>query len=167
MESPWIAAITVLALFLALLLMLAGRSVRQRRGLGGGQTVSLDRVPLTSRRYGLTGRPDRLIRLGNQVVPEEWKSARTLQPWHKVQLGVYFLLIEDALGTVPPYGYLVAGDGTRYRIENDDALRGQVLDLAGKIRAARRMVKQPIPVRPVPWQCRTCGVREHCGQARI
>jgi hypothetical protein len=32
--------------------------MRQRRGLGGGKTVSLDRVTLTSRRLGLTSRPD-------------------------------------------------------------------------------------------------------------
>src|SRR4051812_49069312 len=61
-DTPLIAAITVLGLLLGLLLMLAGRRLRRRRGLGEGRTVSLDRVTLTSRRLGLTGRPDRLIR---------------------------------------------------------------------------------------------------------
>jgi CRISPR-associated exonuclease Cas4 len=64
-----------LALLLGLLLMLLGGGMRRRRGLGGGKTVSLDRVTLTSRRLGLTGRPDRLIRDGGMVVPEEWNSA--------------------------------------------------------------------------------------------
>ena len=54
----------VLALLLGLWLMLAGQGMRQRRGLGGGKTVSLDRVTLTSHRLGLTGRPDRLIKGG-------------------------------------------------------------------------------------------------------
>jgi len=52
----------MLALLLGLLLMLLGRGMRHRRGLGGGKTVSLERVTLTSRRLGLTGRPDRLIK---------------------------------------------------------------------------------------------------------
>jgi len=70
----------VLALWLGLWLMLAGRGMRQRRGLGGGKTVSLDRVTLTSHRLGLTGRPDRLIKAGGTITVEEWKSARRVRP---------------------------------------------------------------------------------------
>jgi len=70
--TAWVAAGAVLALLLGLVLALLGRRMRQRRGLGGGKTVSLDRVTLTSRRLGLTGRPDRLIRQGGMVVIEEW-----------------------------------------------------------------------------------------------
>jgi hypothetical protein len=43
-----IAAGVGLALLLGLVLMLAGLGLRQRRGLGGGRTVSLDRMTLTS-----------------------------------------------------------------------------------------------------------------------
>jgi len=80
---PWIGALAVLALLIGLLLILAGRGMRHRRGLGGGRTVSLDRVTLTSRRYGLTGRPDRLIRTRGTVIVEEWKSATTIRAWHR------------------------------------------------------------------------------------
>jgi CRISPR-associated exonuclease Cas4 len=162
---PSVAAVAVLALLLGLVLVRAGRGLRRRRGLGEGRTLSLDRVTLTSRRSGLTGRPDRLIRQGGTVIPEEWKSSRSLRPWHRAQMGVYFLLIEDRLGVRPPHGFLVCGDGTRHRIENDASLRAWVLDLAGQIRAARQEVDQPIPVHPVPGQCRPCGMRGHCGQA--
>ena len=147
--------------------MWAGRGMRLRRGLGSGKTISLDRVTLTSRRLGLTGRPDRLIRKGGIIWPEEWKSSKHLRPWHRVQLGTYFLLIEDQLGMRPPHGFIVCGDGARHRIENSEELRATVLDLAERIRAARADVKQPIPVNPVPGQCRPCGVRGHCGQARV
>jgi CRISPR-associated exonuclease Cas4 len=92
-----IAVAAVLALLLGIWLMLAGRGIRQRRGLGGGKTVSLDRVTLTSHRLGLTGRPDRLIREGGMVIPEEWKSSLKVWPNHRAQMGVYFLLIEDEL----------------------------------------------------------------------
>jgi CRISPR-associated exonuclease Cas4 len=74
LPAGWIALGAVLGLLLGLWLMLAGRGMRQRRGLGGGKTVSLDRVTLTSRRLGLTGRPDRLIKTEGTVIVEEWSS---------------------------------------------------------------------------------------------
>jgi len=40
-------------------------------GKGAGQTVALDYVTLSSRRYGLIGRPYRLTRNGSAVIPEE------------------------------------------------------------------------------------------------
>jgi CRISPR-associated exonuclease Cas4 len=163
--AGWIAVAAVLALLLGLWLMLAGRGMRRRRGLSGGKTVSLDRVTLTSRRLGLTGRPDRLIKADGSIIVEEWKSARTLRPWHRAQMGVYFLLVEEELRIRPSHGFVVLGDGTRHRIDNTDALRAWVLGLAGQIRAARAAVDQPIPVDPVPGQCRPCGMRGHCGQA--
>jgi hypothetical protein len=44
------AVAAVLALVLGLLLVLGGRGMRRRRGLGVGRTVALDNVTLTSRR---------------------------------------------------------------------------------------------------------------------
>jgi CRISPR-associated exonuclease Cas4 len=164
--AGWIMAGAVLALLLGLLLMLLGRGIRRRRGLGGGKTVSLDRVTLTSQRLGLTGRPDRLIKADGTVIIEEWKSARMLRPWHRAQMGCYFVLVEEQLRIRPTHGFIVCGDGTRHRVENDAELRAWVLDLAGQIRAARAAVMQPIRVNPVPGQCRPCGMRDHCGQAR-
>jgi hypothetical protein len=79
----WIAAGAVLALLLGLWLMLAGRDMRLRRGLGGGKTVSLDRVTLTSHRLGLTGRPDRLTKADGSVIIEEWKSSSQCTSFHR------------------------------------------------------------------------------------
>jgi hypothetical protein len=39
--------------------LLGGRGLRRIAGFGEGRTVSIDRVTLTSKRPGLTGRPDR------------------------------------------------------------------------------------------------------------
>jgi CRISPR-associated exonuclease Cas4 len=165
--AEWMAIALALALVLGLLLVLAGRSLRRSRGLGGGKTVSLDRLTLTSYRLGLTGRPDRLIKTGGTIVVEEWKSARVLRPWHRAQMGVYFLLVEEELRTRPPYGVVVCGDGTRHRIENTEKLRAWVLDLAAQIRAARADVRRLIVVHPRPGQCPPCGMRAHCSQARL
>jgi CRISPR-associated exonuclease Cas4 len=167
LPAGWVALAAALSLLLGLWLVLAGRGIRRRRGLGTGKTVSLDRVTLTSRRLGLTGRPDRLIKGGGIIVIEEWKSARTLRPWHRAQMGVYFLLVEEELRIRPSHGFIVCGDGTRHRIDNSEEMRAWVLGMAGQIRAARAIADQPIPVKPVLGQCRQCGMRGHCGQATI
>ena len=166
MATPWIT-VAVVGLLLGLVLMVLGQGMRQRRGLGGGKTVSLDRVALTSRRLGLTGRPDRLIKTGVTIIPEEWKSSRQVWPSHRAQLGCYFLLIEEELRIRPTHGFIVLGDGMRHRIENTEELRAWILELAGQIRAARADVAQPIPVDPRPGQCRPCGMARQCGRARL
>jgi CRISPR-associated exonuclease Cas4 len=48
-----------------------GPGMRQRRGLGSGKPESLDRVTLTSRRLGLTFRPDRLIKSDCTIIVVE------------------------------------------------------------------------------------------------
>jgi CRISPR-associated exonuclease Cas4 len=159
----WIAVAAVLGL----LLMLAGRGMRQRRGLGGGKTVSLDKVTLSSHRLGLTGRPDRLIKTDGTIMPEEWKSSRRVWPSHQAQLGVYFLLIEEQLRIRPTHGFIVLGDDSRHKVENSAELRTWVLEVAEQIQVARNAVTVPIPVKPTPGQCRSCGMRGNCGQARI
>ena len=166
LPSAGIAVAAFLALLLGLVLVLVGGSMRRRRGLGSGRTVSLDRVTLTSRRLGLTGRPDRLIRSGCTLVIEEWKSARHVRDTHRAQMGVYFLLAEDCYGIRPSHGFLVTGDGARRRIDNTPELRAWVLGVAGQIRAARVVVNRPMAVDPSPGQCRSCGQVANCGQAR-
>ena len=166
LPAGWIALAAALALLLGLWLMRAGRGMRLRRGLGGGRTVALDNVILTSRRLGLTGKPDRLVKGGGTVIPEEWKSALKVWPSHLVQIGTYFVLIEDRFKVRPPHGFIVTGDGVRHRIENTPELRAWVLDVGGQIRRARAAVAVPIPVDPRPGQCRKCGQRGNCGQAR-
>jgi CRISPR-associated exonuclease Cas4 len=165
---PWLVGLAAaLVLVVGLLLAGLGRGMRRRRGLGMGQTVSLDKVTLTSRRLGLTGRPDRLIKTGGTIIPEEWKSSRSVRDSHRAQMGVYFLLIEEQLRVMAPHGFIVCGDGTRHRIENDDRLRAWVLELVEGIRAARAAITQPIAVNPSPGQCRGCGQRRNCGQAKL
>jgi CRISPR-associated exonuclease Cas4 len=81
-------------------------------------------------------------------------------------MGVYFLLIEEELGVRPPHGFIVCGDGTRHRIENDAELRAWVLELAGELRNARAAVAVPMAVDATPGQCRACGMWGSCGQAK-
>lgn len=70
--------------------------------------------------------------------------------------------LEERHGVRPPYGYVVLGTGQRHRVENDAKLRAWVLDLAGQIREARMQLNRPLPVRPKPNLCRSCGQKQNC-----
>jgi CRISPR-associated exonuclease Cas4 len=54
----------VIAVVFGLALILSGRRTRHRRGLGQGRTLDLDSRALYSARFGLSGRPDRIIEGG-------------------------------------------------------------------------------------------------------
>lgn len=149
---------------LGLLLVVLSKRGRAVRGLGSGRTVALDNVTLFSERLRLVGRPDRIAREGGHLIPEEWKSARRVSHGHRLQLGAYFLLIEEEYGERPPFVVVVLGDGSRVQVENTEALRCEVLSIAEKIREHRVRLGAEIPVRQPAWRCRMCGQRENCGQ---
>jgi CRISPR-associated exonuclease Cas4 len=155
------ALIALVALIIGFLLILWGRGVRHRRGLGQGRTTSLDDRTLYSVRYGLAGRPDRII---DGVIPEEWKSGNRVYDSHRAQLGCYLILIEEETGIRPTHGFISLGSGQRVRVENTPELREWVLEIAERIRAARRELDREIPVRQPAAKCRKCGMREGCGQ---
>jgi len=163
MTTELLAAAGVLALLGLLLVVLYGRA-RRGRGLSDGRTESLDNLTLYSERLKLTGRPDRIVRAGEWLIPEEWKSAKRVSDGHRLQLGTYFLLIEETYGVRPPYGVVVLHDGTRAEVKNTEALRAKVLAVAERIREHRRQSEREIPVRQPAAKCRVCGQLENCGQ---
>ena len=158
--------IALLLSFIGLVLAILALRARRARGLGGGKTVALDNFTLFSKRLRLVGRPDRLIKQGNLVIPDEWKSSKRVSEGHRLQLGTYFLLIEEEFGVRPPHGFIVLGDGTREKVKNTDALRSEVLAVAEKIREHRRKLEEEIPVSQSLAKCRACGQRSICRQSR-
>jgi CRISPR-associated exonuclease Cas4 len=76
----WVGILAVAAVFVGLALVLSGKGMRQRRGLTDAKTLDLDGRNLYSARYGLAGRPDRIVE-GN--IPEEWKSGRRVYDSHR------------------------------------------------------------------------------------
>lgn len=84
----------------ALLFLIIG-VYRLARGwqLRGIEVLSRDQTRLASTRLGLSGRPDRLIRLKNGVViPQEMKSSKRLYDSHRIQIAAYLILVEEAYG---------------------------------------------------------------------
>ena len=159
-HGVWALALVFGCLGLSLLVL--SLCARSARGLGFGETAALDDVTLFSKRYRLTGRPDRIVKHGKFFIPEEWKSSKKVEPWHLVQLGVYFILIEDHYGVRPPHGFIVLQGGRRERVKNTQELRERVLAVAAEIRERRGRLEEEIQVSPARWQCRVCGQRNLC-----
>ena len=109
---------------------------------------TLDDRVLFSERLGLVGRPDRIERDGEFLIPEEWKPwAKRVYPPHRLQLAVYFLLVEEGFGVRPPHGWVVIRDGERVKVQNTEQLRAEALAIAEEIREHRRAIREEVPVR--------------------
>ncbi|MDT7602026.1 MAG: CRISPR-associated exonuclease Cas4 [Acidobacteriota bacterium] len=123
---------------------------------------------LVSRRYGLTGRPDYLVRTREGIVPVEAKSTRRPAsglPYdsHLMQLAAYCLLVEDALGERVPYGVMRYSDG-EVRVEYTPELRETLLELIEEIKEARD-AQEVHRSHDERQRCARCGYRDVCDES--
>jgi CRISPR-associated exonuclease Cas4 len=142
----------LLAIFmvLALVCLALSRYLRRMSGLPGGDVTYSD-LPekagetLISRKYGLRGKPDYLIKTqGDGLVPVEVKSSpapRNGQPYqsHLMQLAVYFILIEDVLKCQPRYGLIRYRDRT-IQISNSAQLREELFEIVEQMRYSHSLL---------------------------
>jgi CRISPR-associated exonuclease Cas4 len=124
--------------------------------------------PLVSRRHGLTGRPDYVVRTREGLVPVEAKSARRPAggvPYdsHLMQLAAYCLLCEDALGARVPYGVVRYADG-EVRVDYTTELRDALLALLSEMREARE-AEEVHRSHSEPRRCARCSYREACDES--
>jgi CRISPR-associated exonuclease Cas4 len=153
-----------------------GERQRAQAGLPAGEVVYSDtgaweavEKPLISRRYGLIGKPDYLVRVTAEgapvLVPVEVKSRTrpTQTPeGHILQLATYCLLVEDLHKLRPPYGLLHYANAT-LQIPYTAELRQAVLDTAAAIRTARTAADLHRDHNDSA-RCRACGYRHACGE---
>ena len=166
----FLAALLLVAV--ALWLLLTSRRQRSAAGLPPGRIVYADtgawegcERPLYSPRFGLSGKPDYLVRERGTVVPIEVKPKREAgQPYlgDVLQLAAYCLLAEEEYGKRPAYGYLKYRQAL-WRIDNTPALRQQLL---AELEAVRRHSASDdvAPSHSEPQRCLACGHRAHCGR---
>ena len=172
----WLLLIAIAILLIGILLWRFGFRAQQATGLPTGEVVYTDTgaweqvpEPLLSRRYGLVGKPDYLVRVrtGQQtsLVPVEVKSRRrppVTPDSHILQLATYCLLVEDVHKVRPAYGLLHYADAT-LQIPYTDELRRAVLEIAGAIRQARSAPDLHRDHND-PARCRGCGYAHGCGE---
>jgi CRISPR-associated exonuclease Cas4 len=167
----------LLALIAAALAWLFGWKLFLRSGLPSRKILYADvgstfpqSAPLISRRYGLTGKPDYLVRAKKGLVPVEVKSGRSPnsgRPYesHMFQLAGYCLLVEDLYRAPVPYG-LIRYDDRTIPVEYTPNLRARLLDILDEIRVARRGAECHISHHHA-GRCRACGFRSICTERLI
>ena len=172
---PWIILICLLAA-----LFLLWQSTRQRKaaGLPSGKVAYSDtsqwmpvEQPLYAPALGLTGKPDYLVQLGEQLIPVEVKSSRNPQqaPYdaHIYQLAAYCLLVEAVYGQRPAYGVLHYKHPTlpaqTHTIPFTPALEAEVRQVIAEIQALG--THQDVDrSHDSAARCRGCGFRSQCDQ---
>lgn len=159
----------------AVFLWICGGRLRAGAGIPGGVVLFSDsgyeRVrgfAMVSRRFGLSGMPDYLIKAPEGVVPVEMKSGRMPRGgpyWnHIVQLGCYVLLVEEYYET-PPYGVIKYSDQS-VKVAFTPEVRKKVLALVSDIRRLRKVEVEAVKrSHEIAGRCRGCGFVPVCSEA--
>lgn len=161
----------LLLLGLAFLLWLLAGRARRATGLPTGEVVYTDTrawtpvaKPFYSAHLGLTGKPDYVVRVGDEVIPVEIKSGRTPpggpHEAHIYQLAAYCVLVAEAYGRRPRYGLLQYADQT-HTVLFTAQLEQRLLHLLTDLRADREADDVARSHRS-PARCRGCGLRAVC-----
>jgi CRISPR-associated exonuclease Cas4 len=91
---------------------------------------------LRSEKYELSGRPDYIVRRGDEYIPVELKTGRTPDEPHDshvMQLGVYCLLVEENYGRRPTHGVLQYTDRS-FEVPFTPEFRDKVLETTLRMR---------------------------------
>ena len=126
-----------------------------------------DETPiLKSQNYNLAGRPDFIIKKGDDRIPVEIKTGRPPRaPFfsHVLQIGAYCLLVEETFNQKPPLGQIRYGfDSKPHEVIWDSKLKNIVIDkleemndiLSGKMEAHRNHKRA--------GKCNSCSRRKNC-----
>jgi len=160
-------------LTLALFLLYLSRRQRAQLGLPDGDLLYEDmafgdrlREPLYDAKLNLVGRPDYLIREGENLVPIEVKSGRSpKQPYesHIYQLAAYCLLVAKAFGQRPSHG-LIRYPQRSFKVNFTIELEAKLLSLLDEIRVQRDS-KDVARSHQQAARCRACGYLQVCDQS--
>lgn len=148
--APWMLMImSLLWLFIALGFLLRAmwkqdeaRDYVTQTGLVEGELAysDLDRPgeTLRSEKYDISGRPDYIVRRGEEYLPVEVKTGRTPDAPHDshlMQLGIYCVLVEEVYGRRPSRGYLQYPERT-FEVSFTPEFRDKVLETTLRMRLA-------------------------------
>ena len=166
-------AVTFLLAIVALGMIAVSSRLRRQSGLPEGEIVyedasGLAREPLFSRRLGLAGKPDYLLKdQDGSLIPVEVKSGyapRSDQPYesHLLQLAAYFFLIEDVLKCQTQYG-LIRYRNRTLQIPNSEELRKKLMDTVAQMRTL--LVRgEPHRTHDQVQRCTRCSMAHACDE---
>jgi len=170
--NPLLFSFVGILIFLALILFGISRLLEKRTGIPDGRIIYSDpgvwkktRKPLYDAGIGLTGRPDYLIKKGDQIIPVEVKSSyapRSPYDSHILQLAAYCVLVESTYRQRPPHGLLRYKNRT-FKIKFTSNLEERVLEKIDVIRKQKNKEDAPRSHNQLN-RCARCGYRNICDQ---
>lgn len=117
---------------------------------------------IVSQSYGIKGKPDYILKIDDDYIPVEEKSADFASPKypHVIQITAYCMLIEEKYGKIPPYGILKYKN-SEFKIPYENRWKNRVLKIreniiedAKKGEAHRNHYN--------PKKCKNCVRRDYC-----
>lgn len=127
------------------------------------QDLNKPAKPFFSKRYGITGKPDYIIKKNNYFIPIEVKTGVYDRPQknHILQLIAYCHLLEENSGRFVPYGMLVYSDISEHKIPFDPKIR---FEFESTIKNMRQIMKTGIITRNHNdlFRCKNCSMRSYC-----
>ncbi|MGB9679260.1 MAG: CRISPR-associated protein Cas4 [Thermoanaerobacteraceae bacterium] len=149
------------------------KKMKRSIGFRGGKLIYLDKQMdvkqkgiiysklLKSDRYGISGKPDYIYQVGDELIPLELKSSKIKEetPYYKdvMQLVAYFLIIEETYGKHVKRGRIVY-QNVMFEIYNRKFLKKQLLIMLDNMRKMENGVFFP-EIQPSFSMCRFCPCR--------
>jgi CRISPR-associated exonuclease Cas4 len=110
----------------------------------------------------LSGRPDYIVEMSNELVPVEIKSGRAPAypyPSHVMQLATYCKLVHSAFGVRPSCGIVKYADRA-FAVNFTSKVENDLMDLISRMRQARRLA--PGRSHDSHSRCQACGYFDIC-----
>jgi len=171
MQLPFLS-LAVILIILALALLWRTRQQEKQIGIPSGRIIYSDtrrwgevEKAIYNAEYGLTGKPDYLVKKGRQLIPIEVKSSQvSAAPYdaHIFQLAAYCLLVEGQFGQRPIYGILHYPNRT-FAIDYTTELETSLCNLLVEIRSMDRKKEVHRSHNSIS-RCSKCGYRHLCEQ---
>ena len=143
-------------------------TLRASHGVPTGEIEYSDKIKAPSyfsEEYMLSGKPDYIIKKGEDYIPVEIKTGRIPRgPFfsHILQVVAYCLLIEERYGKAPPCGILEYADHKLHRIDYDEKGKELVFSKLDEMREMLAGGKKPYRNHNRRGKCHNCSRRGHC-----
>ena len=168
MDGLILFALVLLAL--GVILLMLKRRGQAEIGMPEGEPIYMDTTEepgkiLRSARYGLSGKPDFLIRQGSAIVPVEAKTGKTPrqpQPGHVLQLMAYCILVEENFGVRPEYG-IGRYSEQQFEVDFTPEREQELLSILWEMQQQRQQ-DDVHRTHNYPRRCAACGYRDRCDE---
>jgi len=143
-------------------------TLRASHGVPSGEIEYSDKIRAPSyfsEKYMLSGKPDYVIKKGEEYIPVEMKTGRVPRgPFfsHIIQVVAYCILIEETYNRAPPHGILEYADHQQHPIDYDEKGKELVIEKLDEMRSMLTGDKKPYRNHNRKGKCRNCSRRAHC-----